>query len=67
MKAWWYQSEPNYGDQGFLMPLIGKSARWGCNVVSYKVHCKRGIPRGTDVICFHGKPRPWDVTLPPFL
>lgn len=40
-------------------------------VVSWKVHCspsggKRegsviGVPPGTRVICFHGKPRPWDV------
>ena len=52
-----------WGDQGFLMPLIGGSARWGANVVSWKVHCKAGIPPGTDVVCFHGKPRPWEVGL----
>lgn len=50
-----------WGDQGFLMPLIGKRARWGANVRSYKVHCRNGVPRGTDVVCFHGKPRPWDI------
>ena len=54
-----------WGDQGFLMPLIGKSPRWGRTVVSYKVHCQKGIPPGTEVICFHGKPRPWDIVLPP--
>ena len=53
-----------WGDQGFLMPFIGKRARWGANVRSYKVHCRNGIPKGTDVICFHGKPRPWDIVLP---
>lgn len=55
-----------WGDQGFLMPLIGHSRRWGRNVRSYKVHCRNGIPAGTEVICFHGKPRPWDVVLPPY-
>jgi hypothetical protein len=52
-----------WGDQGFLMPLIGSAPRWGTNVVSWKVHCKNGIPDWADVICFHGKPRPWDVGL----
>lgn len=55
-----------WGDQGFLMPLIGNSRRWGPTVVSYKVHCQKGIPPGTEVVCFHGKPRPWDVVLPPY-
>jgi hypothetical protein len=50
-----------WGDQGFLMPLIGDSPRWGANVVSWKVHCKGGIPPSADVVCFHGKPRPWEV------
>lgn len=50
-----------WGDQGFLRPLIGDAAKWGDNVRSYKVHCTGGVPAGTDVVCFHGKPRPWDV------
>jgi hypothetical protein len=50
-----------WGDQGFLNPLIGKSKRWGSEVRSYKLHCKDGVPHGTKVVCFHGKPRPWDV------
>lgn len=50
-----------HGDQGFLNPLIGNSARWGQEVRSFKVHCKAGVPHGTKVVCFHGKPRPWDA------
>lgn len=50
-----------WGDQGFLHPIIGATGRWGSNVVSWKVHCKAGIPETADVVCFHGKPRPWDV------
>lgn len=48
-----------WGDQGFLNPLIGKSARWGDEVRSFKVHCRSGVPRGTKVVAFHGQPRPW--------
>lgn len=50
-----------WGDQGFLQPLLGGAARWGDEVRSYKVHCRSGVPPGTKVVCFHGKPRPWDV------
>lgn len=47
------------GDQDFLLPLLGDAARWGDNVRSYKQHCRAGVPQGTDVVTFHGKPRPW--------
>ena len=30
-------------------------------VASYKNHCKGGLPEGTQLVCFHGKPRPSDV------
>lgn len=30
-------------------------------VVSYKVHCNGKLPGGQAVVCFHGKPRPWEV------
>ena len=46
-----------------VQPLIGAAARWGANVVSWKVHCKAGIPQGADVVCFHGRPRPWEIGL----
>jgi hypothetical protein len=50
-----------WGDQGFLQPFLGVAARWGDEVRSYKVHCRSGVPQGTQIVCFHGKPRPWDV------
>jgi hypothetical protein len=50
-----------WGDQGFLQPLLGATAaRWGDEVRSFKLHCRGGVPRETKVVCFHGKPRPWD-------
>ena len=52
-----------WGDQGFLQPMIGAAARWGANVVSWNVHCKAGIPPCADVVCFHGRPRPWEIGL----
>lgn len=30
-------------------------------VVSYKVHCKNGLPEGAAVVCYHGKPRPHET------
>jgi hypothetical protein len=30
-------------------------------IVSYKKHCRRGVPKDARVILFHGKPRPWEV------
>lgn len=52
---------PKWGDQGFLQDHLGRCAKWGSEVHSYKVHCRDGVPKGTKVVCFHGKPRPWHV------
>lgn len=56
---------PNWGDQGFLNRHIGKRQRWQeiapGQVVSYKEHVlKDGLKPGVRVVCFHGKPRPWE-------
>lgn len=67
------------GDQDFLEALLGQSvARFGDDVKSYKVHvakCStRGftrtksqgngkVPPGTNVLCFHGKPRPFEIDI----
>jgi hypothetical protein len=61
-----YKLPPLIGDQGFLNTVL-KAQTWQKvlpnKVVSYKVHCQGGIPQGTSIVCFHGKPRPWDVGL----
>lgn len=54
-----------WGDQGFIEGLTQGRAYWqelvpGA-VVSWKKHCSRGVPAGARVVCFHGKPRPWEV------
>ncbi|KGT94971.1 hypothetical protein NG99_06050 [Erwinia typographi] len=66
------------GDQDVLAKICGCGvARFGERVKSYKVHvASKGmpgwhrsrstgngtIPPGTDVLCFHGNPRPWTVS-----
>lgn len=30
-------------------------------IVSYKVHCRDGLPSTARVVCFHGKPRPSEI------
>lgn len=57
---WW-------GDQGFIERheegfIFWQEALPGA-VVSWKKHCRAGIPAGARVVCFHGKPRPWEVGL----
>lgn len=57
-----HQSWPA-GDQGFLLRHLKNARRWQniARVYSYKIHCKRGIPADAQVICYHGKPRPWNL------
>lgn len=31
-------------------------------VVSYKVHCRQGVPASARVVCFHGTPKPWEIS-----
>jgi hypothetical protein len=59
---------PHYGDQILMTKVYGKDIdRWQDlfpgQVVSYKKHCKTGVPENARIIQFHGKPKPWDVTL----
>lgn len=49
------------GDQAFLQDFIGGAQKWQdvASVYSFKAHCQRGLPADADIVCFHGKPRPW--------
>ena len=51
------------GDQAFLQKHLGDCQKWQdvARVVSFKAHCQQGVPEGTQVVCFHGTPRPWHV------
>lgn len=54
------------GDQQFLERFyLQRAQRWQDvlpgQVVSYKVHCKQGVPPDARVVCAHGKPKLWDT------
>lgn len=54
------------GDQQFLQDHIGGAQKWQdvAHVYSYKAHCQDGLPTDAQVVCFHGRPRPWQVREP---
>lgn len=63
-----YVTTEKWGDQGFIRfnsPV--EPERWQMKfpgkVVSYKRTCIPAgrIPEGAAVVCFHGKPRPWEI------
>lgn len=54
------------GDQWLFERFwLNTAAKWQDvvpgQVVSYKVHCQNGVPPDTRVVCFHGKPRPFEI------
>lgn len=58
------------GDGDFLNALwLGKAATWQDElpgqVCSYKVHVRKQkkVPAHAKLVCFHGKPRPWESPL----
>lgn len=53
-----------WGDQEFLTELLKDDWQKITGVGSYKYHCKNGIPKDLNVICFHGKPDPHEVSDP---
>lgn len=73
-EEWFYNPEEimkkhsKYGDQEFISSVITDQKldheRWQsilltAVILSYKVHTRdRGITRNTELVCYHGKPRP---------
>jgi hypothetical protein len=58
----------NHGDQRWLELTIPRADYWQDvlpgQLVSYKVHCAKGLPPAARVVCFHGKPDPHEVAGP---
>jgi len=63
------------GDQGFLREFkhLRTAARWQNKfpgqVISYKSHIQlkggdRELPADARIVCFHGQPRPWQISAP---
>jgi hypothetical protein len=54
------------GDQAFIRSVLGDGVDrlqdlYPGQCVSYKVHCKDGLPPGARVVSAHGRPKPWDA------
>ena len=50
------------GDQAFLEKVAPTARIYPDGlVVSYKAHCANGPPLDSRVVCFHGRPKQWDV------
>lgn len=68
-----------HGDQKWIERMIPLRAYWQdlypTKVVSFKVHCKAGLPSGATVVCYHGAPsipesisqytKDWKWSIPP--
>lgn len=53
-----------WGDQGFISSCLPDAGRWPEGLVrSWRLECRKGIKEGTVLLSFHGKPKPWDVTI----
>lgn len=55
------------GDQDFLQEILPLGTTKFIQeeisgIYSYKVHCKESVPLDANIICFHGRPRPHEVT-----
>ena len=54
------------GDQFLFEKFwLGDAQRWQDvvpgQVVSWKVHCAKGVPPEARVVCFHGRPKPFEI------
>lgn len=43
------------------LPWCDLNAVFDFPVVSYKEHCREGVPRKAKLIGFHGRPKPWEA------
>ena len=61
---------PNFGDQILVNEIYGQDGlkRWQTEypsqIVSFKEHCKNGVPEGARLVKFHGQPRIHDCEEP---
>jgi hypothetical protein len=54
---------PYLGDQAFIWDTLGRDVRTFPmdSIKSYKFHCRDGLPKGTSLVCFGGKPKAYEV------
>jgi len=63
----WSKSHPQCGDQEWMSYLrdtgqLSVEYFTQSELISYKYHCRAGLPPDTRVVSFHGKPKPADVS-----
>jgi len=55
-----------HGDQEYITKVLGApGGAWidpMVGVYSYKYHCRKGLPDDATVVCFHGRPKPSEVS-----
>lgn len=51
------------GDQAFVWDCLDRRVDTisSPSLRSYKRHCCNGLPKGTSIVCFHGRPRPTEI------
>ena len=55
------------GDQEYISSSLKEHGNFhllkevATGIYSYKKHCLSGLPEDAKIVCFHGKPRPWQV------
>lgn len=54
---------PYLGDQAFVWDSLGRDVETLDNrgIVSYKFHCRQGLPKDARLVCFGGLPKATDV------
>lgn len=52
------------GDQAFIWDTLERKVDKLASPAlrSYKRHCRDGLPQGTSIVCFHGRPRPTEIS-----
>jgi hypothetical protein len=56
---------PYLGDQAFVWDSMGRKVNTfdmeKAGIVSYKFHCKNGLPENARLVCFGGQPKAYEV------
>ena len=61
-----HEDPPYIGDQAFVWDALNREVDqvndYLPGIYSYKMHCLRRLPADASIVCFHGLPRPTEVT-----
>jgi len=57
--------EKYHGDQDVITNLLPDAETFGArDCVSYKTHCRFGVPKDSKIVVFHGRPNPHELMTP---